>query len=70
MDPADQKHFNFGEWALAREDGDAFEHRRQQLIGDMLSAAPERVQRRLCGLQFPIDLERERAGTPLYALTP
>ncbi len=68
MGPADQKDFNFEEWAaLAREDGDAFERRRQQLIEGMLAAAPERMQRRLRGLQFQIDLERERAGTPLGA---
>lgn len=68
MKPADQKDFNFDEWsALAREDAEAFERRRQKLIEDMLAAAPERVQRRLRGLQFQIDLERERAGTPLGA---
>lgn len=68
MGPADQKDFNFEEWAaLAREDGEAFERRRQQLIEGMLAAAPERMQRRLRGLQFQIDLERERAGTPLGA---
>lgn len=68
MDPADQKDFSFEEWAaLAREDADAFERRRRQLIEGMLSAAPERMQRRLRGLQFQIDLERERAGTPLGA---
>ncbi|MBX3651512.1 MAG: DUF3135 domain-containing protein [Burkholderiales bacterium] len=66
MGPADQKDFSFEEWAaLAREDGEAFERRRQQLIESMLAAAPERMQRRLRGLQFQIDLERERAGTPL-----
>lgn len=68
MNPADQKDFCFEEWAaLAREDGEAFENRRRQLIENMLAAAPERMQRRLRGLQFQIDLERERAVTPLGA---
>jgi len=68
MNPADHKDFCFEEWAtLAREDGEAFESRRRQLIENLVAAAPERMQGRLRGLQFQIDLERERAGTPLGA---
>lgn len=60
--------FDFDEWArLAREDASSFEQRRQALIERTLGAAPADLQQRLRGLQFRIDMERERAGTALGA---
>jgi hypothetical protein len=68
MTPASQKAFDFDEWAaLARADSDAFERRRQELIAAVIAAAPAEHQQRLRGLQFRIDLERQRSGTPLGA---
>ncbi len=53
--------------ALARTDPRAFEQRRLQLIEEVISAAPETQRARLRGLQFRIDLERQRAVTALGA---
>lgn len=68
MNPDISSEFDFDEWArLAREDATSFEHRRQALIERTLEAAPVNIQQRLRGLQFRIDMERERAGTALGA---
>jgi hypothetical protein len=53
--------------ALARSDPQAFEQRRLQLIEEIISAAPEAHRARLRGLQFRIDLERQRSATSLGA---
>lgn len=37
------------------------------MIDGLLAAAPERLQQRLRGPQFQIDMERQRAGTSLGA---
>lgn len=52
---------------LAREDPQAFEELRQQLVGDLIGRAPAALQPRLHGLQFRIDAIRHRAGHPLGA---
>jgi len=60
--------FDFDEWAqLARRDPQAFEARRRAAIEVFIHNAPARRLRRLRGLQFRIDLERRRAGTPMAA---
>ena len=60
--------FDFDTWSvLAIEDPAEFERRRQILIEEELAKAPVHLQQRLRGLQFRIDLERQRAGTPLGA---
>jgi hypothetical protein len=60
--------FDFDEWAaLAKADPCAFEARRLALIEDFLRQFPLPDQRRLRGLQFRIDLERQRARTPMAA---
>jgi hypothetical protein len=56
------------EWErLAREDPAEFERRRQAAIEGAIARAPVTLQPRLRGLQFRIELERERARTPLGA---
>ena len=52
---------------LAREDPDAFESLRLELIRDLIESAPQDHRRRLAGLQWQIDQVRRRAGTPLAA---
>jgi hypothetical protein len=60
--------FDFDEWAtLARVDPYAFEERRLALIENFLGQFPATEQRRLRGLQFRIDMERQRARTPMAA---
>jgi len=52
---------------LAREDPEAFEARRQELIEEVISQVPEERQERLRRFQWRIDMERKRAKTPLGA---
>ena len=53
---------------LAREDPQAFETLRSELIENTILRAPERMQLRLRQLQFRIDGIRRLARTPLGAL--
>jgi len=53
---------------LAREDPQAFEALRSELIESTIRRAPERMQLRLRQLQFRIDGIRRLARTPLGAL--
>jgi len=53
---------------LAREDPQAFEALRSELIESTIRRAPERIQLRLRQLQFRIDGIRRLARTPLGAL--
>tara|TARA_Y100001968_G_scaffold285339_1_gene285248 strand:+ start:723 stop:1121 length:399 start_codon:yes stop_codon:yes gene_type:complete len=50
---------------LAKEDPEALERLRQEAIEDLISNAPEQHQRRLRGLQFQVDMERQRAKNPM-----
>lgn len=60
--------FDFDEWAeLASNDPAEFEQRRQMCIEHFFSTIPTSRQRRLRGLQFRIDAERQKARTPLGA---
>ena len=53
---------------MARNDPDGLETLRRSLTNAVIAtAASERAKRRLQGLQFRVDLERRRAGTPLAA---
>lgn len=53
---------------LARNDPEALEELRRNLTQSVIDAAPnEANRRRLRGLQFRVDMERERAKTPLAA---
>lgn len=58
--------FDFDGWvALCKKDPDGFEKKRQELIQSAIDDAPERMHRRLNGLQWRIDRERELAKNPL-----
>ncbi len=58
----------FQRWMwLARNDPEAFERERDKAVNEVISNAPERLQARLRGLQFRIDMERRKARTPLIA---
>lgn len=52
---------------LAKEDPQAFEDLRQQLVGELIERAPEALKPRLEGLQFRIDAIRRRSGSSLGA---
>jgi len=62
------QNFDFDSWArLAKESPALFEVKRQATIEAFIASAPVNRQRRLRGLQFQIDMERQRAKTPLAA---
>ena len=50
---------------LAQQDPDKLESLRQSWVEDIIESAPEVFQRRLRGLQFQIDMEREKASNPV-----
>lgn len=53
---------------LARNDPEGLEELRQTLTSSVIDAAPtDATRRRLRGLQFQVDMEREKAKTPLAA---
>ena len=53
---------------MARNDPQRLEALRAKYSQDIIDSAPDEQQRkRLAGLQFQIDMERERARTPLQA---
>jgi hypothetical protein len=66
--------FNFDELAaLAKNDPAAFEQRRQELIDALFASIEARIDdphflQRLRGLQFRIDMERQRSRTSMRAL--
>jgi len=49
---------------IAQEDPERLETIRQQATEDLITSAPEAMQRRLRGLQFQIDAQRAIAKTP------
>lgn len=60
--------FDWTSWAaLARDDPEAFERRRQQEIEAVIAQARPEHQQRLRGLQFRIDAERRRSSSPIGA---
>jgi hypothetical protein len=62
----DHRPFDFDEWSrLARQDPEAFDRLRLTAIEDVLSHGYDRP--RMVALQSRIDLERQRARTPLKA---
>ncbi len=52
---------------LALHEPAKLEELRQSWVEETISRAPELFQRRLRGLQFQIDMERERASNPVSA---
>lgn len=60
--------FPFDEWAnLARHDPHGFEQARRKVLQSLIESAPPTQRRRLEGLQWQIDRERERTDNPLAA---
>ncbi|MEW6313461.1 MAG: DUF3135 domain-containing protein [Pseudomonadota bacterium] len=60
--------FNFDSLSkLAREDSEAFERKAQALVEQLITSAPPARQKRLRGLQFRINMERQRSTSPLGA---
>lgn len=58
--------FPFDEWAsLARHDPHGFEAARRKVLESLIESAPLTQRRRLEGLQWQIDRERERTDNPL-----
>lgn len=58
--------FDFEEWALlAKTDPQAFEAKRGEAIAHLIAGASPRMQTRLRGLQWRIDMDRRRASNPL-----
>lgn len=57
---------DFEHWSsLASRDPQEFERSREQIIDELIAAAPADAQHRLRGLQWRIDRTRERSATPL-----
>jgi len=52
---------------LAQSDPTRLENLRQQLVDTTISSAPQDIQRRLRGLQFQIDSQRQLASNPMSA---
>ncbi len=66
--PSTSVPFVFEEWAaLARTNPEAFEQQRQQYLESFISGIPSKQRNRLERLQWRIDMERNRAATPLSA---
>ena len=60
--------FDFNEWKeLSETDPEAFEVRRRKVIEAEIRLAPKRQQQRLRGLQWQIDLIRQRYRHPLVS---
>ncbi len=58
--------FDFDEWAkLAKEDPDAFENKRQQIIQDVIDKSSQKIKRRMQGLQWQIDQVRATSANPM-----
>lgn len=58
--------FDFEEWALlAKTDPQAFEAKREEAIALFIAGASPRMQSRLRGLQWRVDMDRRRASNPL-----
>lgn len=60
--------FDFDGWmSLAESDTEMFEKRRRELLQAEIDLAPAALQPRLRGLQWQIDMTRERCKTPALA---
>lgn len=60
--------FDFDGWmSLAESDAEAFEQRRRELLQAEIDLAPASLQPRLRGLQWQIDMTRQRCKTPAHA---
>lgn len=58
--------FDFDEWvALNKEDPEAFEKRRMEWCRQLINTAPSSCQRRLNGLFFQINMEKQRSSNAM-----
>jgi hypothetical protein len=58
--------FDFDKWAkLAQEDPVEFERQREATLRATIAAAPSEHRQRLEGLQFRLNIERDRSGSAL-----
>jgi Protein of unknown function (DUF3135) len=58
--------FDFDEWAkLAKEDPDAFENKRLQMIQNVIDKSSPKIKRRMLGLQWQIDQIRATSTNPM-----
>jgi hypothetical protein len=58
--------FDFDKWArLARDDPEEFERQREATLRATIAAAPSEHRQRLEGLQFRLNMERQRSESPL-----
>ena len=68
MEESSVSSIDFEQWsALAKNDPEAFEARRQEMIGEFLSQLSGTRQERLKCLQWRIDVERSRVPNPMAA---
>jgi len=62
----EMKEFDFNEWAeLAKNDPEAFEAKRKEVIAEVIDGAPEKERAALNRLQWKIDAQRRIAKNPL-----
>lgn len=67
-DPKHKHDFDFDHLAeLAQRAPEDFETVRRRMIAQIIDSAPEASRRRLNGLQWQVDMVRDRAGTPMGA---
>ena len=58
--------YAFEDWRRLHEtDPEAFERRRKEALEAVIQSATARMQQRLRGVQFKVDMERARAGSDL-----
>jgi hypothetical protein len=66
--PVTRPRFDFDAWVeLARQDPQAFEDKRKNIIETAIQGAPEQQQQRLRCLQWKLDKIRESSRTPMMA---
>ena len=65
-DMSSSAEFDFDEWAkLAKENPDAFENKRQQMIQEVIDKSSPKIRRRMQGLQWQIDQVRATSTNPM-----
>lgn len=63
---AEHQSFDFEYWKkLAKDNPELFERKRRDALEAVINSAPSRIQQRLRGLQWRVDMERQRAKNPL-----
>ena len=68
MRDSDVTGFDFDAWAkLAQTDPEAFEKQRQKVLRDAIDSATSHMRRRLEGVQWRVDMERQRSKSPMTA---